>query len=387
MRSVNAPTLPPVKCLLVDDLDENLLALAALLRGDGVEILTAKSGTAALEILLAHDVALAFLDVQMPDMDGFELAELIRGSERTRHVPLIFVTAGARDQHRHFRGYELGAVDFLYKPVDPHILASKSGVFFQLYRQKQQIARELRARTEALEMNELFVAVLGHDLRSPLGAVLNSAALIEMTSTDPAVKAHAARIGSSGGRMNRLINDILDLARSRRAGGLPINAAPADLSVIVRRAADELMAANPARRIETSQEGSSAGAWDADRLAQVITNLLQNAIHHGAADSAVRVTLDGGARDSVTMCVINRGVIRPDLLPHIFDPFRGARSAAANQRGLGLGLYIVRQIMQAHGGRIKVESDEATGTCFRVTLPRSAEADRREEDRPGSRES
>ena len=121
-----------VKCLLVDDVEENLLALSALLRRDDVELLEARSGAEALELLLVHDVALALLDVQMPDMDGFELAELMRGSERTRHVPIIFVTAGARDQHRLFKGYEAGAVDFLYKPIEPHILKNKAEVFFQL---------------------------------------------------------------------------------------------------------------------------------------------------------------------------------------------------------------------------------------------------------------
>ena len=111
-----------VKCLLVDDRKENLVAMAALLDRDDVEVLEARSGAEALELLLAHDVALAFLDVQMPDMDGFELAELMRGSERSRHVPIIFVTAEARDPHRLFKGYDLGAVDFLYKPVEPQLL-------------------------------------------------------------------------------------------------------------------------------------------------------------------------------------------------------------------------------------------------------------------------
>src|ERR1700760_1357008 len=109
--------LPRVKCLLVDDLDENLLALSALLRRDDVELLQARSGAEALELLLVHEVALALVDVQMPEMDGFELAELIRGSERTRPVPIVFVTAGPRDQYRMFKGYESGAVDFLYKPI------------------------------------------------------------------------------------------------------------------------------------------------------------------------------------------------------------------------------------------------------------------------------
>ena len=110
-----------------------------------MEVLQARSGAEALELLLVHDVALALLDVQMPEMDGFELAELMRGSERTRHVPIIFVTAGARDQHRMFQGYEAGAVDFLYKPIEPHILRNKADVFFQLYRQKQQLAARAAA--------------------------------------------------------------------------------------------------------------------------------------------------------------------------------------------------------------------------------------------------
>src|SRR5262245_13845643 len=129
---------PAVKCLLVDDLEENLLALSALLHRPDVELLTARSGKEALELLLVNDVALALLDVHMPEMDGFELAELMRGTERTRHVPIIFVTAAARDQYRSFKGYELGAVDFLYKPIEPHVLQSKADIFFQLYRQKQQ---------------------------------------------------------------------------------------------------------------------------------------------------------------------------------------------------------------------------------------------------------
>ena len=105
---------PPVKCLIVDDLQENLLALSALLEREDVQVLTARSGAEALELLLVHEVALAFLDVQMPEMDGFELAELLRGSERTRHIPLIFVTAGAREEQRLFKGYDSGAVDFIY---------------------------------------------------------------------------------------------------------------------------------------------------------------------------------------------------------------------------------------------------------------------------------
>src|SRR5690349_11691694 len=134
MIARQAPLIDVVHCLVVDDVEENLIALTALLRAPNVEIHTARSGSEALDLLLRHDMALALLDVQMPEMDGFQLAELMRGSERTRHVPIIFVTAGSCDPVRLFRGYDQGAVDFLYKPIEPAILLSKAEVFFEIYR-------------------------------------------------------------------------------------------------------------------------------------------------------------------------------------------------------------------------------------------------------------
>ncbi|MCK0207130.1 response regulator [Starkeya koreensis] len=143
----------PVSFLLVDDLEENLLSLEALLRRDGLVLLKARSGDQALEILLRNEVALALVDVQMPGLNGFDLAELMRGSDRTRRIPIIFITAGTADSQRRFRGYEAGAVDFIQKPIEPDILRSKTDVFFDLYRQRQQIAAQrdtLEAQAEAL---------------------------------------------------------------------------------------------------------------------------------------------------------------------------------------------------------------------------------------------
>jgi len=131
-----------VTLLLVDDLEANLVAMAALLRGPGLRLLKARSGDEALELLLANQVALALVDVQMPDMDGFELAELMRGTERTKHVPIVFVTAGAHDRKRLFQGYDSGAVDFLYKPIEPHILTNKVAVFVEFFRQKQALTHQ-----------------------------------------------------------------------------------------------------------------------------------------------------------------------------------------------------------------------------------------------------
>jgi signal transduction histidine kinase len=362
--------LPRVKCLLVDDRPENLLALSTLLRRDDVEVLEARSGAEALDLLLSHSVALALVDVQMPEMDGFELAELMRGSERTRDVPIIFVTAGAHDQLRIFKGYETGAVDFLFKPIEPRILRNKADVFFQLYRQKQQLARELDDRTERLRLNEMFTAVLGHDLRNPLNAILTGARLLELQSQEPAVRTTSAKMVSSAKRMGRMIDDILDLARARLAGGIPLKREPGDLGTLIQRVVQEHRAIFPDRRIVVTADGDITGEWDADRLAQVASNLIGNALRHGHPDRPVEVVLDGTAAGQVRVDVSNAGTIPRELLPTIFDPFRRGASAARTE-GLGLGLYIVQQIMVAHHGSIDVESENGH-TAFRLRIPRTA---------------
>ncbi len=359
-----------VKCLVVDDFEDNLLVMQALLRRDDVELLLARSGAEALDLLLRHEVALAFVDVQMPEMDGFELAELMRSSERTRHIPLIFVTAGVRDQHRVFKGYDSGAVDFLYKPVEPTILKNKAEVFFQLHRQKQQIERELQERTEALRLNEMFAGVLGHDLRTPLGAILSGAHVLEASSSDPLVKEVAARVKSSGQRMSRMIADLLDMTLARQGNGIPLNREPANLDDIVRAVIDEHRG-REGGAIEVIATGDPCGTWDRGRLTQVLANLVGNAIEHGRGAGPIAVEIDGTAPGEVSVAVSNDGEIDAGAGPHIFEPFRTRRTDHQRGGGLGLGLYIARQIVEAHGGRISVASTRPGRTTFRVLLPRS----------------
>jgi len=360
---------PTVKLLLVDDLQENLLALGALLRKEGLELLCASSGREALELLLAHDVALALIDLQMPEMDGLELAELMRGSQRTRHVPIIFVTAGARDQQRLFRGYEVGAVDFLYKPVEPVLLGHKVQTFVDLHRQRlerERLADELR---EMLRLNEMFVAAVSHDLRSPLSTLLMGASVLAPRLTEPALARTLARMRSSAERMGGMLDQLYDLARVRLGGGMAIDPSQTDARRLVERVVEELGVAHPERSLQVEADaGCTEGCWDEQRLGQVLTNLVGNALRHGEAGQPVRVRVFGNS-PALVLEVHNGGVIAANVREHLFDPFR--RGSVRAQDSLGLGLYIVQQIVRAHGGSIEVRSTAQEGTTFRVQLPRT----------------
>jgi signal transduction histidine kinase len=351
-----------VKILLVDDMAENLVALQALLAGEDRELLLARSGGEALELLLVHDVALALVDVQMIDMSGFELAELMRGAERTKNVPIIFVTAGSHDPKRVFKGYETGAVDFLFKPIEPHVLRGKTEVFLELYRQR-------RALSEALRVNEMFVGILGHDLRNPLNAIRIGVQLLNGQTDGEPQRRTLRTMDSAVQRMTGMIEQLLDLTRARLGGGLGVVGAKkrVDVAKLVQRTVEEIRAGHPDVEIVFRSSGETETTGDPGRLLQLFSNLVANAAVHGTPGHPVRVTVRGG--DAALVEVANDGAIPEALLPTLFDPFRG-RTFGTRSRGLGLGLYISQQIVKAHGGAIEVTSSIEVGTLFRVTLPR-----------------
>ncbi|HEY0481601.1 MAG TPA: hybrid sensor histidine kinase/response regulator [Kofleriaceae bacterium] len=356
--------LEPLKVLIVDDNPENLVALEALIRRDGVQLLIARSGSEALELLLVHDVALALLDVQMPDMDGFELAELMRGGARTRQVPIMFITAGASDPWRVFKGYETGAVDFLVKPLDPHVLRSKVDVFLQLADQRDQV-------TQALRLNELFVGILGHDLRNPLGAMVIGAELLASQLTDDRQLRTLQRMTAAGRRMAAMIEQLLDLTRARLGGGVGFLRAnqPLDVRELVQRTLDELRTNHPGRELAFEATSDCTTTGDPERLLQLFSNLVGNALTHGDPAGGVAVGVTGTSRD-VVVEVRNQGVIPPERVASLFEPFRRKPRDGSRSSGLGLGLYICQQIAHAHGGDIAVESSDDAGTIVTVRLPR-----------------
>jgi signal transduction histidine kinase len=363
--------LDTVNVLAVDDVEENIVALTAVLDQPGIRLVAARSGIEALEALLKQDFALALVDVHMPGMDGFELAELMRGTERTKHIPIIFLTATTPERTRVFQGYDAGAVDFLFKPFDPHLLISKVAVFAELHRQRRQLAVQLEQLQQAQRMSDLFIGVLGHDLRNPLGSVVASAALLEQRPNEASdVQRKARTILASSRRMERLIQQLLDFALARVKGAIPVQPAPTDLGKIARQVVMELDAAADGR-VQVLAQGDLGGHWDADRLMQVVSNLVGNALEHGAEGSPVTLRMDGDDSDAVSIDVHNWGVIPEQVRGSIFSPYKRRERTS---RGLGLGLYIVERIVLAHGGNVELSSDTERGTLVRVRLPRQSAA-------------
>jgi signal transduction histidine kinase len=372
------------RILLVDDIPANLVALRAILEPLEQELVLAHSGDEALWKLLQNDFACILMDVQMPGLTGLETASLIRARERTRHIPLLFITALSREAAYITRGYEQGAVDFLLKPVDPDILRSKVRVFVDLYlrgeqlkRQALEIAAHRRAQEEFLRATELeqqLVGIVGHDIRTPLSAILASArAQLASEQLAPAQRTAFERVARGGERIGQIVDLLLDFTRARIGGGIPVARRPGDLNEMCRRVADELQATRPKRLLLCDfSRDSLQGEWDLDRLAQVLANLLDNAFKYSPDNTPVRLSTRERDAETVLLEVNNQGAPIPEhLLPLLFEPFRRGETTGETARtSLGLGLYIAHDIVRAHGGSITVHSTAEEGTTFRVCLSR-----------------
>jgi signal transduction histidine kinase len=372
-----------VKILLVDDLHDNLLALDGLLSQESVEIFTAKSGMEALNLMMTHDFALALIDVQMPGMSGFELAEFMRGTNRTRSVPIIFVTATAKKQSFSFKGYESGAVDFLLKPLDTHAVKSKVNIFIELYRNQLEQKRLLNELTKtqtqlekAVHIRDEFMSIASHELKTPLTSLMLQAqfrkrnlrkadlALFSLDRLQKMFNDDERQLQ----RLTRLIDDMLDVARIS-SGKLSVTKDEFDLSELVKELAEQSAEQFSAAGCEVTVTTSEVliGSWDRFRIEQVVMNLFTNAMRYGQC-KPVSVAVD--AHDGFARIVVkDQGLgIALENRERIFDRFE--RAVSANQvQGLGLGLYICRQILESHAGSIRVESVLGEGSSFIVELP------------------
>jgi signal transduction histidine kinase len=377
------------RVLLVDDRPDNLLALRAVLEPLGLDLVEAGSGEEALRHLLAGEFALIILDVQMPVLDGFETARLIRGRERTRYVPIIFLTAISGEPEHHLKGYESGAVDYVYKPFEPEILRAKVSVFVELWirgatieAQRAELATQLMEldaanaglAAQAVELErsnaalERFAEVVGVELREPLHTVAGLLDLLDDRHTaalSDEGRTLLARAMAGTDRARSTVGSLLDYARAS-TGDLQRSRFP--LAEALAEAEAETGPQLTETKAEVVANGLPVVAGDRSQLVQLLAQLLDNAVRfRGSAAPVVTVSAEmvgNGVRVSVADNGL--GVAETDL-PRLFTAF--ARPATAPAAGTGLGLALCRRIVERHGGMIWAEAGPAGGLVVRFELP------------------
>ena len=414
---------------MVDDHPANLLALEAILAGTAYELVRAQSGAEALKALLHQEFAIILMDVAMPEMDGYETAELIRRRESSRYTPIIFITANIKSDTHIVRGYSVGAVDYLFKPFVPEVLLWKVAVFVDLYTKRQIVSdstealkrayddmehrveertselaatnhsleaevaerqcielqrtqgleREHRGLLEAEAMNRLkdeFLSTLSHELRTPLNAILGWADILQKGAEDPVRIARGLRVIKKNAEAQaRLIDDMMDVS-SIMGGRLTLKLGLVSLRSVIEAALDAAEPAVGAKciTVERDLEDLAPIVADRDRLQQVLWNLLSNAVKFTPKDGRIRVELRAQEGDIVLTVTDSGQGIDPAFLPHVFDRFAQADGSVTRVHwGLGLGMAIVRHLVELHGGLVTAASDgKDQGATFAVTLPLGA---------------
>ena len=411
---------PPetVNILIVDDEPRNLTVLETVLNDPGYRLVRATSGDEALLALMAEEFAVLVLDVRMPGMNGFELAQLVKERRKTARIPIIFLTAYYNEDHHLLEGYGTGAVDYLHKPVNPSVLRSKVSVFAELHRRGRaleaanrmllgEVAERRRAEARLSELNESldrrvmertrdledsearlldahrrkdeFLATLAHELRNPLAPVRNAVELLKRGSADGRRVTWASELIDRQVRsLSRLIDDLMDVSRINRGRielrreVIALNDALTDALEAIRPLAQdsghELAVLLPDRKLLVEA--------DRTRLAQAFTNLLNNAVKYTDSGGRIEVAVLV-EKDQVVVSFRDSGIgIPPERLDDVFEMFSQVESALSRSRGgLGIGLSLTQRLVQMHGGSIKAYSEGVgRGSRFMVTLPLSSAA-------------
>lgn len=402
-----------VSILIVDDKPENLLALEAILEPLNQRIVRAESGSEALRAVLRDDYAVILLDVQMPGMNGFEVAQTIKSRERSKFIPIVFLSAISKEDEYVFKGYEMGAVDYVFKPFNPDVLRSKVAVFVDLYLKQKEIESqgeelrrgqrrelELQHRTtlleseaksaqqleqlnvelqlqaqeleEAIGSRNRFYASMSHELRTPINAVIGYSTLmldgIYGTLNDKQ-REGLGRTLKAARHLLELVNDVLDLSKIE-AGKIELSLQPVnipslidDLLVTVRPLADEH---NTKLQCEMDDQAQTI-VTDPRRVRQILLNLLSNAIKFGN-QQPITVRTSGKEDGGVVIEVVDKGYgIAAKDMTRIFEEF--VQIEPNRQPGTGLGLPISRRLAQLLDGVLEVESSEGVGSTFRLLLP------------------
>jgi len=363
------------KILIVDDRPENLYSLESMLAEDDRIIIKAGSGQEALKVALNEDLSLIMLDVQMPEMDGFEVAHILKSSKRTKKIPILFVTAISKEKKYMLQGLEEGAVDYLFKPLDIDITRAKVNTLLQIYNQQLELENKNEALAKLNEEKNYFLGVASHDLRNPLGNIITLAGFLEDECKDLITgdkKQYLDVIISTGEQMLALLNDLLDVSKIE-SGRLELHLLEHHPLDIIARAISENRLSAQSKSIDLNYSASAdikAIKIDVVQIMQVLNNLVSNAIKFSLPSTNVEITAEM-RDDKILFSVIDQGQGIPEKeLEQVFIPFRKTSvKSTAGEKSTGLGLTIAKKVVEAHGGSIGVKSETGKGSTFYFTLP------------------
>lgn len=397
----------PVKILAVDDRDDNLFSIETILEQDNYTIVKANSGRAALKILLQqHDFTLILMDVQMPDMNGFETASLIYEREKLRHIPIIFITAHNHGEEKMYEGYKMGGVDFIYKPINPELLRYKVSVFVELYQKTHQLLahearllsanrklekeveerkiteEKIRLLNQQLVENNLqlkntveeldrFAYVASHDLQEPLRKILVFSDKIQTKyrhAVDEGVYHNLEKIVRASERMQSLINDLLRFSRETSTSE---DFALIRLDTLINEVLMD-MEIDIEKNEATVTVGNLPEVWAIpSQMRQLFQNLISNAVKFRKSDTipTIHIFMESQRKDSYRIVVQDNGIgFDPKYADEIFMVFKRLHSYHEFE-GSGVGLSICKKIIEKHNGNIRAESKIGVGSRFIIDLP------------------
>ena len=382
------------KILLVDDKLANLIALERVLKSLDVQFVRALSGNEALKLTLHHEFALAIIDVQMPDMDGYETVELLRNSKRTKYVPVIFVSAIYSDEFYIKKGIDVGAVDFITKPIKSVILIGKVRIFIDLYNQQNQLKKllkekeiaaiELRRQKEKAEYatysKSIFLANMSHEIRTPLNGIIGMSEILSKTILTDEQKDYLSSIKLSGEDLLIIINDILDFSKIE-AGQLQIEEVPFSIHLQIKNVFKMLQLKADEKNIdllfEINDDVPEFINSDPIRIKQILINLLNNAIKFTEKGSVKLVVSARNIEEkdvTLSFKIIDTGIgIAENKTGNMFAEFTQADTSTTRKHGgTGLGLTISKKLTELMGGEIGLESKIGKGSTFWFTIKTKA---------------
>ena len=370
--------------LIVDDAPENIISLKKVLEVNGFEVDTASSGEEALKKILKNSYVLIILDVQMPEMDGFEVAEAISGYSKAKETAIIFLSAAIANVNLITRGYSSGGLDYISKPVDMNILLLKVKTFYRIYEQSRalnemqtKLLEEIEFRKEAERKKDEFISIASHELKTPMTSIKGYIQLLERSLDKEDLETTRVRlhkVQNQVEKLNLLVADLLDISKIE-SGKLKFNKKYFSFDKILDHIIEVMQQANPEVEFLKKGQITTEIFGDEMRIEQVIINFITNAIKYAPDSDEVHITSELRG-DEIYFSVKDFGIgMAKEHQQQIFDKFYRVEETSERFQGLGIGLYICQEIIERHEGKIGVNSEPDEGSEFYFTIPLHPEMD------------